>query len=769
MQKYHLIKNAELRRKTFFILLFLPAIVGFVVPRKVNLQEIPAAEQWSSLAPKEMQKKFKMAKDPLTKAGISAALTDWSECVHYASLSRGKTSIKDWVAYIELNCATQLVLSDSKQKKGAPNAGLMLKEAIERAQKIANEAHHTRATKKIEQSLIPSRINLCEWYDDHAQWKELRNQLKILFDQESDLSRAEKSKVYFYSGDLLVAERTWADAFWQFQRAKDFGANPEIESRLKAILPMVPAAVRPALEGAFLAPKTNEQSQPTSQPASEEQEITGHVESSLVRNDTLGAVDALTDLLKKYPMGLKAKYGQDKLYELLLQEIDKSKGPNGETVAKKRIESVMLDFDSERQGEWGKSLFDLQYYSVAAPILKKAAAQLGSSPRAFKDLWLAGRAYQLSQNFNEAKKTYKALVKSYPAAPEVTDVALQWALISYNENDASEAITHLEVVRSRKMTNQQDLTSLFWLFQSYKMKKAQEELLRSANELVRRFPLTYYGLLAFEELNHKLPTYDKTIGSTVKVYFSESESRALVRARTLMQLGLLNEASEELSELTLRNLSPDESQYLATFFARSLKYQKAFTLLGSSMDDSADRRNDFTVRELFPKEYWDIVRDEERNSGLDPLLLLSVMKQESAFDAQVVSHSGAVGLLQMIPPTAEDMKRELGLKIEVPKDLSDPVTNVKVCAYYLSKLIKSFNGSIPLALAAYNAGPRRITNFINNRGALTDTWVDELPWSEPSFYVKSILKNYIVYRMLYGGLKNLPVPPWTNSQKSSVQ
>jgi soluble lytic murein transglycosylase len=108
------------------------------------------------------------------------------------------------------------------------------------------------------------------------------------------------------------------------------------------------------------------------------------------------------------------------------------------------------------------------------------------------------------------------------------------------------------------------------------------------------------------------------------------------------------------------------------------------------------------------------------------------------------------------------MKQELGSDADIPKDLADPGTNVRFCAYYLSKLIKKFGGSIPLALAAYNAGPTRITQFMNSQtGGLKDTWVDELPWAETSYYVKSILKNYVMYRVLYGGLTQLPTPPWS--------
>lgn len=768
-------------KKNIVLVLTILLLCGFVIPRQVNLQEFPASDHTLTLSQSEQKKKLRVSKDPLLKASIQSALGDWEACVKSAKEARGRTGIQDWVAYTELSCAKLLAengvqpklkkKSDASQTAFSPHMllpGKYLKEAIERAEKILNLNRGLRGAKKIEQILESSQMTLCQWYDDHAQWRDLRAELKILFEIEDSFSRADRAKIYFFAGDLLVAERLWIDAFWQYQRARELGAGSEIESKLKAILPIVPPSMRPALESVFAAPKA-EPEQVSLSISSEELELYNQAQGSLVRADILGAVDALTNMLKQFPIGLKSKYAQDKLFDLLIQEVEKSKGPSGESVIKKKIENVMLDFDSERQADWGKSLFDMQYYTVAAPILKKAAEQQGSAPRAFKNLFLAGRSYQLSQRYAEAKKIYRSLVKSYPAAPEVTDVALQWALISFNENDASEAITHLEVARARKMTSQQDLISLFWLFQSYKMKKANDEMVRTATELVKRFPLTYYGLIAYQELNQALPTYSKVSGSTVKVYFSESESKSLMRARSLLQAGLLNEAADELSVFTTRSLNADEGQYLANFFAQSLKYQKVFGLLGNSLDDSADRRSDFVVHELFPKEYWDIVRDDEKRSDLDPLLLLSVMKQESGFDAQALSHSGAVGLMQMIPPTAEDVKRELGLKVEVPKDLNDPATNVKFCAYYLAKLLKNFSGSVPLALAAYNAGPKRITQFIAAHGPLTDTWVDELPWSEPSFYVKSILKNYIVYRMLYGGLKNLPTPPWSNSQTSSAQ
>jgi soluble lytic murein transglycosylase len=81
----------------------------------------------------------------------------------------------------------------------------------------------------------------------------------------------------------------------------------------------------------------------------------------------------------------------------------------------------------------------------------------------------------------------------------------------------------------------------------------------------------------------------------------------------------------------------------------------------------------------------------------------------NTFDPRITSRSNAKGLMQMIPPTAEDVKRELKSKANVPEDLYDPWTNIRFCAHYLAQLIKKSDGNVAVALASYNAGPTRIS------------------------------------------------------------
>jgi len=751
------------------VMLVVPLLVGFVKPFEVNLGDLPKVDRWATGDKATRLKKTKGPHDPLMKMGLSRSIEDWQGCIKFAKQVSTKSPVKDWAVLFELECAKQLSLNTiaSKGKIEGMSPAFALKETIALGEKYISEWKDFPTGKKISQDLIDANILLCQWLDGHSQWKDLRIQVQKVLKMEESLTRAQKSQAYFFAGNLLVAERQWSNAFLQFQRAQEFNPSPEIESRLKAILPMLSSALRQQIELQMNTAKSSQEPPPVLLPSADEKEQFDQAQGYLARNDITGALASLSKLIKSFPLGVKSKWAQDKMFEMLVQEIEKSNGPNGESVGKKRIQGLMLDFDAERQVEWGKSLFDLQYYAAAAPILNKAADQSSGVAQAARAYFMAGRAYQLSQNYPQAKTLYRTLVKNYPMAPEVVDGAIQWALININENDASEAISHLEMARARKITSQQDLISLFWLYQSYKLKKAELEAAKTSAELVKKYPLTYYGLIASQEVNKGLVPYEKRSPETVRVNFSDREMLALTRAKILLSSGLLDSANEELLIFSTRNLSPAEGRYLAGFYAQSLHYSKAFSLLNSDIEDLPEKRTEFVIKQLFPKEFWEYVTDDSKRSNLDPLLLLSVMKQESAFDFEAVSRSGAVGLLQMIPPTADDVKKELNSKAEMPRELFDPGTNIRYCAYYLASLIKKFNGSIPVALAAYNAGPKRITMFMNSHGPLTDTWVDELPWSEPSFYVKSILKNYIVYRMLYAGLTQLPSPPWTNSPLSS--
>ncbi len=103
---------------------------------------------------------------------------------------------------------------------------------------------------------------------------------------------------------------------------------------------------------------------------------------------------------------------------------------------------------------------------------------------------------------------------------------------------------------------------------------------------------------------------------------------------------------------------------------------------------------------IFPDEYLSWVSRESKNTGLSPEWILSLIRQESSFRPDVKSPSNAIGLMQLMPATAKELATEFKLKDYGTDSLLNPDINIKLGSVYLSRLIKSFNGNIPIALAA---------------------------------------------------------------------
>lgn len=136
----------------------------------------------------------------------------------------------------------------------------------------------------------------------------------------------------------------------------------------------------------------------------------------------------------------------------------------------------------------------------------------------------------------------------------------------------------------------------------------------------------------------------------------------------------------------------------------------------------------------------------------DPALVLAVIRQESAFDATAISRAGARGLMQLMPATARSMARRLKIRYSRQRLTADPEHNVSLGSAYLARLIRSYDGSIVLALAAYNAGPNRVKRWLRANGDPRATsvqdaidWVESIPIAETRNYVQRVLENVPIY------------------------
>lgn len=168
-------------------------------------------------------------------------------------------------------------------------------------------------------------------------------------------------------------------------------------------------------------------------------------------------------------------------------------------------------------------------------------------------------------------------------------------------------------------------------------------------------------------------------------------------------------------------------------------------------------------RVMYPIHYQKNIQTAAASANVDPLLVASIIRVESKFQTKDVSHAGAVGLMQLMPETAQwiaEIIREQSTGSgeavrKLPRDakhLASPEYNILIGSWYIKSLITQFHGNEVAAVAAYNAGPKRVGTWLATGvwdGKLED--LTEIPVGETRHFVDRVFYNYSLYRKIYGG------------------
>ncbi|HUE38745.1 MAG TPA: lytic transglycosylase domain-containing protein, partial [Candidatus Binatia bacterium] len=163
-------------------------------------------------------------------------------------------------------------------------------------------------------------------------------------------------------------------------------------------------------------------------------------------------------------------------------------------------------------------------------------------------------------------------------------------------------------------------------------------------------------------------------------------------------------------------------------------------------------------RFCYPLGFWDVVRRETAERALDPYLVAALIRQESLFDAEARSSANAIGLMQLLAATGERTASEIGLRDFRVERLVDPAENVTLGTAYLRKLLDRYQGNVPRALAAYNAGEAAVDKWQRRYGDVDDDeFVESISYRETRGYVKRVLQNRRIYQALYGDGSAVPL------------
>ena len=154
----------------------------------------------------------------------------------------------------------------------------------------------------------------------------------------------------------------------------------------------------------------------------------------------------------------------------------------------------------------------------------------------------------------------------------------------------------------------------------------------------------------------------------------------------------------------------------------------------------------------YPAAYWEEVYKNSKENGVDPLLVLAIMRQESFFEPNSLSPAGAIGLLQLMPETAKKIFKENGQDFSEKNQLYKTDINILTGVKYISKLLKKYDNNLVYAIAAYNAGEHKIKEWQSRfSDADLDEFVESIPYPETKNYIKKVIVNYENYYRIYSG------------------
>ena len=262
-------------------------------------------------------------------------------------------------------------------------------------------------------------------------------------------------------------------------------------------------------------------------------------------------------------------------------------------------------------------------------------------------------------------------------------------------------------------------------------------------DVAAKHSTTFYGQLANKKLGkmvNRLPKKQSSDSKTDGVsYISELVDIAIFLAeigKTDLAIKFLKTASKNASN----------NAQVAPIISGALKIKKPHLAVYAAR--RAARKGIYFISASYPKPaLYD-------TSQVEKALIYSIVRQESNFDPEAESYKGALGLMQLMPATAKSVAKSLNIDFNKERLTSDHNYNIKLGSTYLRSLIEKYEGSYPLAIAAYNAGPHNVNKWIKRVGNPTQKnvdlidWIERIPFGETRNYVQRVLENLTIYREL---------------------
>jgi len=376
-----------------------------------------------------------------------------------------------------------------------------------------------------------------------------------------------------------------------------------------------------------------------------------------------------------------------------------------------------------------------------------AVAGTGTEAEKAEALFLKARVLEDLNREPEAITVYRTVAGQFPTREAAAASLWRLGWLAYVKRDTAGAQQSWTRLAELGSAGAYRLPALYWAGRT-REQAGGANAAELYSQILAEAPRSYYGMLAVGRLGRT-----KEGGVSAKIALPTEPREALAEdtgfARVVMlrRLNLVEDAAVELEDVVQGAVSDPVRLYgLAGVYVEVERYHMALRIMRrhfQSMAASGDPTLPRAFWEMFYPYAWrDEMRDAAQRRGIDPYLVAAVVREESSYYPRATSRAGARGLMQLMPATA---------RLMAPSgDLEDPGFNIELGTRFLAGLMREFSDP-RLALAAYNAGPTRVRQWMSTRRSDDiEAFVEQIPFDETRLYVKKVVLSWEEYRRIYG-------------------
>ena len=426
----------------------------------------------------------------------------------------------------------------------------------------------------------------------------------------------------------------------------------------------------------------------------------------------------------------------------------------------------------------------LEDYLNSAATLLEFVARIPDSPKAAEYLYTAAEIYEIGGYLTKAAKTWQRVFNEYPGATQAYQAFFKSGIVNYRLQKYPDAQIIFQRALVLSTTPEDSAAANFWTAKCLEEQGKTADSNKYYQQASDADPGGYYSLRAAEILAGQKPFQeDERADFSINLENEKSkadewmrstfslddtvdlsspgalaDNPAFARGEAWWNLGMRDQARAEFEAFRqeLKGNGPDTYRLMNHML--ELGFYQTAALSSRQVLDQAGLSQAATITDApkyfnhirFGTFYRDLVLDAANENNLDPLLLFSLIRQESLFDASISSSAGAKGLMQITEETGDFIVYSYGWPPNYTSDdLDRPVVNIRLGAYYLKSFIEKYNGDVIAALSSYNAGDGNTIEWRRLSGNDPDLFLEIIRFDETYNYIQYIAENYAIYQNLY--------------------